>query len=93
MRMPMNTVWLKSDGEGMFPALQEAIEHLDNADGEVVLDFTGVQRIDPRALGAMEKLAGSADEKSVKIVLRGVNVAVYKVLKLMTLEPRFSFRT
>ena len=94
--MPMNTVWLKSDGEGAVPALQEAIEHLDSADsaeGEVVLDFTGVQRIDPRALGAMEKLAGSADEKSVKIVLRGVNVAVYKVLKLMTLEPRFSFRT
>ena len=38
----------------------------------------------------MEKLAGSADKKAVKVVLRGVNVAVYKVLKLMRLEARFS---
>jgi len=91
--MPMNTVWLKSDGEGAIPALQEALEHLDSAEGEVVLDFSGVQRIDPRALGALEKLAGSADTKAVKVVLRSVNVAVYKVIKLMRLEPRFSFRT
>ena len=73
--------------------MQEAIGQLDSAEGEIVLDFSGVQRIDPRALGAMEKLAGSADKKAVKVVLRGVNVAVYKVIKLMRLEPRFSFRT
>jgi anti-anti-sigma regulatory factor len=91
--MPMNTVWLKSDGAGAVPAFEEAIEHLDSAEGEVVLDFSGVERIDPRALGALEKLAGSADEKAVKVVLRSVNIAVYKVLKLMRLEPRFSFRT
>jgi len=91
--MPMTTVWLKSDGAGAVPALQEAIEQIDSAEGEVVLDFSGVQRIDPRALGALEKLAGSADKKAVKVVLRSVNIAVYKVLKLMRLEPRFSFRT
>jgi anti-anti-sigma regulatory factor len=90
--MPMNTVWLKSDRAGAVPALQETIEHLDLAEGEVVLDFSGVERIDPRALGAIEKLASGADQKAVKVVLRSVNTAVYKVLKLMRLEPRFSFR-
>jgi len=39
----------------------------------------------------MESLAGRADEKAVKVVLRGVNVDIYKVLKLMKLAPRFSF--
>ena len=32
-----------------------------------------------------------ADEKGVKVVLRGVNVDVYKVLKLVKLASRFSF--
>jgi hypothetical protein len=36
-------------------------------------------------------LAGKADGKSVKVVLGGVNVSVYKTLKLMKLAPRFSF--
>lgn len=88
--MSMNTVWLRSDENGAVPALQDVIGQLDSAGGELVLDFSGVQRIDPRALGAMEKLAGSADKKAVKVVLRGVNVSVYKVLKLMRLEARFS---
>ena len=39
----------------------------------------------------MEELARLADEKAVKIVLRGVNVDVYKVLKLVKLSPRFNF--
>ena len=90
--MPMNTVWLKSDGTGAVPALQETIEHLDLAEGELVLDFSGVPRIDTRALGALEKLAGAAAGKSVKLVLRTVNIEVYKVLKLTRLETRFSFR-
>jgi len=93
LRMPINTVWLKSDEAGAVPALQEAIQHLDGAQGEVVLDFSGVERIDVRALAAIEELAAGADTKAVKVVLHGVNVAVYKVIKLMKLEPRFSFRT
>jgi anti-anti-sigma regulatory factor len=89
----MNTVWLESDGTGAVPALREAIGRLDGAEGEVVLDFSAVQRIDSRALEAIGTLAASAEGKGVQVVLRGVNVAVYKVLKLMRLEPRFSFRT
>jgi anti-anti-sigma regulatory factor len=57
----------------------------------VVLDFSSVRRIDPNALRAMEKLAGLADGKAVKVVLRGVNVDIYKVLKLVKLTSRFSF--
>jgi anti-anti-sigma regulatory factor len=50
-----------------------------------------VRRIDAAALGALQKLAALADQKAVKVVLSGVNVDIYKVLKLMRLEPRFSF--
>ena len=83
--MPMNTVWLKSDGV-------QGID-LDNAAGEVILDFSGVERIDARALRALESLASSAEEKAVKVVMRSVGVEVYKVFKLTGLDSRFSFRT
>ena len=41
----------------------------------------------------MEQLASLADDKAVKIGLRGVNVDIYKVLKLVKLAPRFCFLT
>jgi anti-anti-sigma regulatory factor len=41
-------------------------------------------------LRALEGLADAADEKSVKVVLCGLNVDIYKVLKLARLSPRFS---
>jgi len=84
-------VWLNIDEERVALALQEAGEKLDGAEGEVVLDFVSVRRIDSSALRAMREFAGIADEKAVKVVLRGVNVHVYKVLKLVKLASRFSF--
>ena len=89
--MPMNAVWLKIDGDRVAHAVEEAREKLNGTGGEVVLDFSSVHRIDPCALRAMESLAGTADDKDTKIVLRGVNVDIYKVLKLTKLAPRFSF--
>ena len=86
-------VWLNVDGGGIVPALQEAIEKMDGAGGEVILDFLPVRRIDPSALRAMEGLAAIADKKVVKLVLRDVNIDVYKVLKLAKLARRFSFVT
>lgn len=80
--MPINESWL-----------QEALEKLASAEGEIVLDFSSVRRVDPGALRVMEKLAGAAGDKAVKVVLRGVNVDVYKALKLIRLAPRFSFLT
>lgn len=89
--MAMIAVWLKIDGEHMVEALQEARQKVDSAEGEVVLDFASVQRIDPPALKALEQFATVAAEKGVKVVLRGVNIDIYKVLKLMKLASRFSF--
>ena len=57
------------------------------------LDFSSVRRIDPSALREMEELASIADDKAIKVVLRGVNIDIYRVLKLMRLAPRFSFLT
>jgi len=91
--MAMIAVWLKIDGEGVVQSLQEACEKLDSADGEVVLDLSAVRRIDPSAVKAMEKLAAIADDKTVRVVLRGVNVEIYKMLKLVKLARRFSFVT
>ena len=87
----MIPVFLNVDETRMVPALREAGEKLDGAEGEAVLDFSSVRRIDSSALRAMEELARIAEEKTVKVTLRGVNVDVYKVLKLVKLTRRFSF--
>jgi len=89
--MAMISVWLNIDEKGVVPALQGVEEKLDGAEGEVIVDFAAVHRIDLSALRAMEELAAIADKKAIKVLLRGVNVDVYKVLKLVKLAPRFSF--
>jgi anti-anti-sigma regulatory factor len=89
--MAMTAVFLNIDDQRVVPALQVAGEKLDSTQGETVLDFSSVRRIDSSALRALEEFARLADEKAVKVVLRGVNVDVYKVLKLMKLTRRFSF--
>jgi len=71
--------------------LQDALAKLDSAGGELILDFSSVRRIGPAAIGAMVKLATAAEAKAVKVALIGVNIDVYKVLKLVNLTPRFSF--
>ena len=87
----MNAVFLNIDEKRIVPDLQEAGKKLDGTEGEVVLDLSSVRRIDASALVAIEELARTAGEKSVKVALRGVNVDVYKVLKLVKLTNRFSF--
>ena len=84
-------LWLKVEGGQVASALREASETLDGAGGEVVLDFSSVHRVDPEALKAMDKFAEAAGDKGVKVVLRSVNVDVYRVLKLAKLTPRFAF--
>jgi len=91
--MTTNAEWLEIEGERVVQTLQTARETLDGAQGDVVLDFSSVRRINPSGLRVMEKLAGIADDKAVKVVLRGVNVDIYKVLKLVKLTSRFSFLT
>ena len=89
--MAMIASWIRINGAQVVEGLQDATEKLDAADGELVLDFASVRRIDPNAIRAMESFASAAEGKSVKVVLRSVNVDVYKVLKLVKLARRFCF--
>jgi anti-anti-sigma regulatory factor len=82
VRMTTQAVWI-----------QEAVDKLNSGEKDVILDFSSVPRIDGNAVRAIEDLAGLADEKSVKVVLRAVNVDVYRVLKLLKLTQRFTFLT
>jgi len=81
----------KIDDQTVTAAVELAAEKLKGAQGETVLDFSGVRRIDASALRALEELARIADEKEVKVTLKGVGVDVYKVLKQVRLSRRFSF--
>ena len=90
--MPTIAAWIKIDGENTGRALHDACEKLNSAEGELVLDFSSVRRIDAGGIRALEELAAAADEKTTKVVLHGVNIDIYKVLKLVKLTPRFSFR-
>jgi anti-anti-sigma regulatory factor len=89
--MTVDAVWLKIDPERVAQTLQEAVEKMDGAGCEMVLDFSSVRRLDPGAVAALARLAGLADGKAVKVALCGVNIDVYRVLKLVKLAPRFSF--
>jgi anti-anti-sigma regulatory factor len=89
--MSMIAELLKIDEERVAAALQEAEEKLDSAEAEIVLDFSSVRRIDTKAVRALQEFAAAADAKAVKVSLRGVQVDVYKVLKLVKLTSRFSF--
>jgi anti-anti-sigma regulatory factor len=93
VRMDAIAVMLKIDGERVADSLKEIGEKFEGAQGEVVLDFSSVRRIDPDALTALEQLLSTADKKAVKVALRGVNVDIYRVLKLAKLTPRLSFPT
>jgi anti-anti-sigma regulatory factor len=89
--MAMISVLHKMDEERVVQTLREAGEKLNGAGGEVVLDVSSLRRIDSNALRAMEEFAGLAHEKGIKVVLRSVNIDVYKVLKLTKLTSRFAF--
>lgn len=89
--MGMIALQHKIDGERVVPSLEAAREKLDGADGEMILDFSSVGRVDARAVRAMEQLAAGAEDKGVKLALRGTNIDIYRVLKLMKLAHRFSF--
>lgn len=88
--MTMIDVWVEIDGDRVTQALHEAGEKLDSAGGDVFLDFSSVRRIDPSGVRRLEDFAATAEEKAVKVSLRGVNVDVYKVLKLARLSSRFA---
>ncbi len=71
--------------------LNDIREKLPTEGPEVLLDFFLAQAFDPASIRALEELAGAADSVNTRMVLRGVNVEMYKVLKLAGLSDRFSF--
>ena len=81
----------KVDKESVPTILREIEKSLERKQGEVVIDFSSVSRLDGSALRSLADFAGKAEKASVKVILRGVNVDVYKVLVLMKLTSRFSF--
>jgi len=83
---------IQVDPDCMVHTLQhEAVEQLNRAGGELVLDFAFVVKIDAGAARAMEELAGLADRSSARVTLRSVNTAIYRALTLLNLAKRFSF--
>lgn len=89
--MATSAVLLNVDQEHVADALRTARETLNSAEGELQLDFSSVNRIDAAGLHSLKELAAAAREKSIPITLRGVNVELYKVLKLVRLASHFSF--
>ena len=84
--MPVNL-----DDQHFVLTLREAGAKLDGADGEAILDFSSVRRVDSNALRELEEFARTAGAKGIKVVLRGVNIDVYKVFKLVKLTRLVSF--
>ena len=69
----------------------EVTQQLSGAPAELVVDFSGVARIDSAAVRALDELAVEAQARSVRLVLEGVGTDVYKVLKLLKMTERFRF--
>ncbi|MGA7398979.1 MAG: STAS domain-containing protein [Candidatus Sulfotelmatobacter sp.] len=84
-------VWLKVDEKRIVQTLHEASVRLDGVDGELTLDFSAVRRINPSEVAGLAELAGVANDKRFKVVLRGISVEIYRVLKLVKLASRFSY--
>ena len=84
-------MWIKIDEKISPTVLREAEEKLLAGDSEVTLDFSSVSRVDAPTLRELAELARVADAKAGRVNLRGVNVDVYKVLKLVKLTQKFSF--
>jgi len=89
--MVADSVWIKVEAAKMGAACEEALAKLASGESEIVLDLGAIRRVDPAAVRALEKLAAAAEEKSAKVALLGVDVDVYKVLKLVRLSGRFAF--
>lgn len=89
--MAMTNEIFKLDERRMIATLTRATQELDGSEDESVLDFSLVCRIDSGGLRALEEFARVAEEKSVKVVVRGAHIDVYKALKLAKLAPRVRF--
>ena len=89
--METNTAFLSIPEGNLTSAFETAGKTLDGEPQQLGVDLSCVHRIDSAGLNAIQDFAHVADEKKVKVVLRGVNVNVYKMLKLARLTRHFLF--
>ncbi len=89
--MPVDSVWPLAGAEGVARAFEDLAGRWETVDGELTFDFSGVRKVDVAGLRAMSALAAKAADGKVKIALKGVNVDVYKALKLVGLTTAFVF--
>lgn len=89
--MSTSSVYLRVNGNAL-PALTAIVDCLKSSEGELTLDFASARRIEAKTLSALETLAARASEKQVDVVLTGVSVDLYRVLKLDKLASRFSYQ-
>lgn len=89
--MSETALFLTVEEQRIASVLQEMSVRLDDTHDEAVLDFSSVRRINSQGIEALESLARIANEKAVKIVLRGITVDIYKVLKLVQLTSKVTF--
>ncbi len=90
--MTANTTLHRLDPADLARSLDEARQALDQLDdGELLIDFSAVHRIDTAGVRALGTLVASVDDRTVRVTARAVAVDVYKVLKLTGLADRLSF--
>lgn len=87
----MATIAETNAEEDFLPALEKAAKALDGSQNEAVFNLSQVRRLDSHDLRELEEFVRTAEEKKIKIVLRGVNVDLYKTLKLAKLDCKFVF--
>jgi anti-anti-sigma regulatory factor len=79
------------DGEHIVQQLNDICRQLGSEGPEVLLDFFLAQTLDTEGIRALEELAAGAGNENAKVVLRGVNIEMYKVMKLAGLSDKFTF--
>ena len=84
-------VLLKADEKNLSDILRGARQKLESEGGELVVDLSSLRRVDASSLLAMQEFATMAQGEGAKLVLRGVSVDLYRVMKLVKLTAAFSF--
>jgi len=90
VHMGISSTIVNIDQQRVTAALDQAAKKL-NSEAEVALDLSSVRRLDASDVQRLENFARVANEKKVKVLLRGVNVDIYKALKLTKLAGEFWF--
>jgi anti-anti-sigma regulatory factor len=91
--MSINTTLHRVDAADPASSLAEALANADRQEesSELLLDFTGVRRVDTASVRSLAGVADTAAARSIKLTARAVTIEVYKVLKLAGLAERMSF--